>query len=120
MGLFAQTATPPSNGDGSLSDPYTIETLDNLYWLTQNSTEWDKYYIQTADIDASLTSSWDSGSGFLPIGNNTTKFTGNYDGQGHIVSNLTVNRSDGSLGFFGQIYTGGVVKNLGLQSVPFA
>ena len=64
--LFAQTAEQPS-GAGTSVDPYQIANLNNLYWLSQNSSEWDKIYEQTADIDASSTSGWNSGKGFSPI-----------------------------------------------------
>lgn len=74
---WAQTAIAPS-GSGTSGDPYLIATLENLYWVTQNSTSWNKYFRQTADIDATTTSTWDGGKGFLPIGNNPTQFTGNY------------------------------------------
>ena len=85
ISLIAQTATPPSSGDGSSGDPYQIDTLNNLYWITQNSDEWSAYYIQTANINASSSSSWDSNSGFTPIGNSNTRFTGSYNGDGHTI-----------------------------------
>ncbi len=112
---FAQTADPPSIGDGSSGSPYQIATLNNLYWITQNSGEWGKVYSQTSDIDASGTSGWAGGKGFTPIGNNTTEFTGSYDGQGHTISGLYINRPnsvDGTyIGLFG--YTnGGTIKNI--------
>ena len=91
IALIAQTATAPSSGDGSSGDPYQIATLNNLYWITQNSGEWDAYYIQTANIDASSSSSWDSNAGFTPIGNSGTRFTGSYNGDGHTISNLFIN-----------------------------
>ena len=59
--IKAQTATAPANGDGTSGSPYEIATLDNLYWLSQNSTEWDKYYIQTANLNATSTNTWDVG-----------------------------------------------------------
>ena len=49
--LLAQTAVPPALGDGTEANPYQIATWQNLYWLSQNSSAWDKYFIQTADID---------------------------------------------------------------------
>ncbi len=36
-----QTATAPSSGDGTSGDPYQVATLDNLYWITQNNTQWN-------------------------------------------------------------------------------
>ena len=115
--LLAQTATAPSFGDGSSGSPYQISTLNHLYWITQNSSEWDKYYIQTANIDAFSTSGWDSDSVFSPIGNNSTKFTGSYDGDGYIINGLTIDRSSTNyIGLFG--YTdGATIQDLGVTNV---
>ena len=60
LSLLAQTSDQPS-GSGTENDPYLVGTLDDLYWLTQNSSEWDQYYIQTSNIDASSTGTWDEG-----------------------------------------------------------
>ncbi len=111
---FAQTATAPSVGDGSSGAPYEIATLENLYWITQNSTEWNKYFKQTALINAAASSSWDGGSGFTPIGNSSTRFTGDYDGQEFIISNLYINRSaTSSIGLFGEA-NGATIVNVSL------
>jgi hypothetical protein len=116
-GLMAQTATPPVSGDGTSGNPYQIATLDNLYWITQNSGEWSAHYIQIADIDASTTSGWDSGAGFSPIGNITTNFTGSYNGNGHNIDNLYINRSlEDYIGFFGYA-ANSTISNLGLTNV---
>ena len=73
------------------------------------------HFALGSNIDASATSSWDSGAGFMPIGNSTTKFTGTFDGLGHTISNLTINRPTGStVGPFGYTFTGSVIKNVGL------
>ena len=116
LSLLAQTADQPS-GSGTENDPYLVGTLNNLYWLTQNSGEWDKYYVQTSDIDASSTSAWDEGQGFTPVGNNSTKFAGSYDGSGYTISGLTINRpSTNHTGLFG--YTNGsTINNLGVINV---
>ena len=79
-GAMAQTATAPSVGDGTSGTPYQIATLENLYWLSQNSTEWSKYYIQTANINASASSGWDGGQGWTPIGKSWDTFKGTFDG----------------------------------------
>ncbi|NUN70700.1 MAG: hypothetical protein HUU02_13440 [Bacteroidetes bacterium] len=107
-----QTADAPSSGDGTSGAPYQIATLNNLYWITQNSAEWSKYFIQTANIDASSTSSWDGGNGFTPIGSNATSFTGSYNGQDFSISGLTIARSSTDyVGLFGFI-SNGVVSNV--------
>ena len=119
--LIAQTSTPPSNyatSTGLSGDPYFISSLNNLYWLSQTSGDWDKYFEQTTDIDASTTSSWDGGAGFSPIGNITTAFTGSYDGQNHEISNLYINRPTAdNIGFFGRTGGSGLIQNLGLKDV---
>ncbi len=43
------------------------------------------HYILTSDIDM-------TGLNFSPIGNNSTPFSGIFDGNGHTISNLTINR----------------------------
>ena len=104
ISLVAQTSDPPS-GSGTSGDPYQIASLNNLYWVTQNSGEWNKYYIQTADIEASSTVNWDSGSGFSPIGNGSTAFTGSYNGQGYVIDSLFIHRpSTDYIGLFGFTY----------------
>ncbi len=103
--LSAQTATTPSAGDGSAGNPYQIASMENLYWITADASRWAYHYIQTADIDAAVTSGWESGNGWTPIGNIAgTPFSGSYDGQGHTISNLSISRSgtDGQ-GLFGYI-----------------
>ena len=114
IALQAQTATPPA-GSGTASDPYQVASLDNLYWVSKYSSTWDKYFIQTADINASATAAWNNNAGFSPIGNDTTPFTGSYDGQGSIIDSITISRSTtNNIGLFGKI-DGGVVKNLGID-----
>jgi hypothetical protein len=53
--LCAQTAIAPS-GSGTSGSPYQIASLENIYWITQNSSSWSSYFQQTADIDASSSS----------------------------------------------------------------
>jgi len=101
---YPQTATQPSVGDGSEGNPYQIENLENLYWIADDNSRWNYHYLQTSNIDASATSGWNGGEGWIPIGNNTTQFEGSYDGGGHTISNLYINRSDGEKqGLFGYI-----------------
>ena len=64
---IAASGVQPS-GSGTSGDPYLIATLSNLYWMTQDASRWTMVYRQTADIDATTSSSWDAGAGFLPIG----------------------------------------------------
>ena len=116
----SQTATAPAIGDGTSGNPYQIVTLDNLYWISQNTAEWSKYYVQTANINAGETSTWDAGSGFTPIGNSTTKFTGEYNGTGHTIDSLIINRSStNAIGLFGYTY-GANIDSLGLTNIDIS
>ena len=103
------------NGSGTSSDPYQIATLDNLYWMSQDSASLSKYFKQTADIDASSSSGW-SGRGFPKF---VFLFSGTYDGAGHTISGIYINDTTdkyGGDGLFMYIWAG-TVKNLGLINV---
>lgn len=79
-------------------------------------------YVLTRDIDASATSSWNGGKGFQPIAGDVDsgtsgfqgdQFYGIFDGQGHRITGLTINRTDeGNIGLFGLL--GGQIKNVAL------
>ena len=105
-----------SGGIGTPENPYQIETLLDLKFLSEHSGDWAKYFIQTANIDAAATSGWNGNAGFSPIGNSTTAFTGNYNGQNHTIAGLFINRSGTDyIGLFG--YNIGTISNLGLTNV---
>jgi filamentous hemagglutinin family protein len=71
-------------------------------------------YVLGADIDASATSGWNSGQGFTPVGDGSTAFTGQFDGLGHTISGLTINRpSSNYVGLFGRA-SGADFRNVGL------
>jgi len=75
------------------------------------------HYILDNDIDASVTKTWNSGDGFLPIGNTVNRFDGTFDGQGHKITNLYINRpSMNYIGLFGFITLNAEIKNLGVEN----
>lgn len=111
--IHSQTEPVDTDSDGKKE----VSTLSHLLWISTNSSGWSYSYEQTANIDASVTSGWDGGAGFSPIGISSPYFTGIYDGQGFTISNLTINRSGTyNIGMFG-IVNGGTIKNLGLVSI---
>jgi len=116
---WAQTATPPSAGDGTFDNPYQIATLDNLYWLSQTISAWGagNNFIQTADIDATTTSAWDGGAGFTPIGSFYTNFYGIFDGQGYSITGIYINRPDENYqALFGFSHEEGTLKNINIRN----
>ena len=65
-----------------------------------------------ADVDASGISNW------TPIGNLSTRFTGNFDGLGHTIDKLYINNSSSNyLGLFGATNSSSTIKNVGLINV---
>ena len=73
-------------------------------------------YALGSDIDASPTSGWNAGAGFTPIGDyaNDLPFTGLFNGLGHKISNLTINRpTTDYVGLFGYTY-GADIRNVNL------
>ncbi len=72
-------------------------------------------YALGSNIDATATSTWNANAGFLPVGNSTTRFTGTFDGLGHTISNLTVDRpTTNDVGLFGQAASGTAIRNVGM------
>ncbi len=74
------------------------------------------HYALGSNIDASVTSKRNRGAGFAPVGDNSTNFTGTFDGLGHTITGLYINRpSTDYVGLFG--YTNAAtIRNVGLVS----
>ena len=112
-----------SGGAGTSADPYKIANINDLIELSNTTADWatGKYFIQTAHIDASSTSTLNGGMGFSPIGVLHNEFKGSYDGQNYTISNLFINRpgtSDARIAMFGYVWGTGIsIQNLGLINV---
>ncbi len=99
---FAQSY---SGGSGTEQDPWQIATVEDLQAIGDNLSG---FFIQTSDIDASVTSGWNEGLGFEPIGGD---FDGVYDGNGYSISGLYINRpEDTRVGLFHRIH--GEIRNM--------
>ena len=114
--LAAITLVEPTKGDGTSDNPYQISTAAELYWFADkvnndNANYSSKNAVLIADIDleGSATNKW------TPIGNTTNQFKGTFDGGGHKITGLYINRSGNSNGLFGYLGEGGVIKNLGVD-----
>lgn len=91
-----------AGGSGTAADPWQVNTayhLNNLRYFVGPGHA-DKHFIQTANIDLGV-SPWNDGVGWLPIGYYSTvnevsiiPFSGNYNGNGHVIERLYINRSD--------------------------
>ena len=89
-----------------------------MRWLseTEEAWNWDEDWKLGANIDASETMYWNDGKGFLPISEKSNYYVGVFDGQGHVISNLYINRPEVKyVGLFGRVYRS-YIKNLGLEN----
>ncbi len=115
-----------SGGSGTAQDPYQIATAADLIAFGETSEDYDNHFILTADIDLDPKlpgrKVFDKaiiapkvGDDYLnPLG---TDFTGNFDGQGHTIKNLTISGGkSGYLGLFGLVRNGGRIRNVGLEN----
>jgi filamentous hemagglutinin family protein len=104
--------------------PYTL--VSSLAQLQGMSGDLAGHYALARDIDASATAGWNANggggfAGFEPIGAGTygspLAFTGVFDGLGHTIDELTINRPDtDSVGLFGSIAgADAAVRNVGLR-----
>ncbi len=109
--------TTSLQGSGSISDPFLVATLDDLRFMSEHQSHFRiSSFLQISDIDASDSQNWNNGEGWIPICSSTTsRFTGRYNGGGHIIHNLNINRPQQSyIGFIG--VNGGRVENLGIEN----
>ncbi len=78
------------------------------------------HYALGADIDASATSSWAAGEGFSPVGGAGPVFTGRFDGLGHRITGLSINRPGAdNQGLIGRSFDA-QVRNVGLVGAQVA
>ncbi|MDD2599076.1 MAG: hypothetical protein PHO37_07620 [Kiritimatiellae bacterium] len=118
------SAAAYSGGSGTSLDPYRISSKADLLELAGKPADYGKHFIQSATIN--LKDNLFTGAVIAP---NTaasadpfqgTPFTGSYDGQGHVIKNLTIEASGAKsyIGLFGKIAGSGcVVKNVSLHYV---
>ena len=105
-----------TDGDG-----YLIVTSDKaLAAITRAGLTGD--YRLGLDIDASGTDEWNGGDGFSPIAPaEDTNFSGSFDGDGHVVSELYINRTASAhIGLFGVASERSTIERVGVESVEIS
>ena len=125
-GAWAQTPTPPANGNGDVDNPYIITKAEELAWfrnevnsgknnicakIADNVEVIDlKDFCYAADASQNLEElSW------VPIGNNKIQYEGTFDGNGKTITNLYINASQTFMGLFGYTYQS-TIKNLTFEN----
>ena len=109
---FSNTSGTVILGTDTSATPTYYSVILNVTQLQNINDSLAKNYVLGSNIDASATSEWNSGEGFSPIGT----FFGSFDGLGHTISNLTINRpTQDYVGLFGYVGSGGAISNVGLE-----
>jgi len=89
---------------------YMITNIGELQWI-KNDLEAD--YVLQNDIDASWTKNWPGENGFVPIGNESSRFNGSLYGRGYKIKRLfTEGHRGGSIGLFGYIGEKGLISEI--------
>ena len=93
------------------SQKYIVYTAEGLLaWAEAARKDLSTSCTLAADLDLTDTE-------WTPVGNYENRYTGTFDGAGHILTGLTVNQETDYAGLFGAIGEGGTVKNLKLTEV---
>lgn len=110
-------------GNGTSENPYIISDYSDLVTLSQLiAEETDAHYagayyrvsVKFITVDAT------GGQTFIPIGSETKPFTGNFEGNGVIISGLTVDSNGNYVGLFGYVGAGAVISEVGLYKADIA
>lgn len=101
-------------GTGTQEDPFLIEDVLALQAMGDDLAA---HYALANAIDARGTSEWNEGAGFIPVGSESDPFTGSFDGRGHSITGLSIQRSSSKfIGLFGYVLDADV-KNVNLFNV---
>lgn len=127
--LTTKNASAQWTGAGTLTNPYQISDTTGLRQLSNGvkggNQYSDTYFILTNNIDMSGVTN------FIPIGgwnsngtsySGSNYFNGNFNGNGKIISNLTIlkdstNSNNQYIGLFGNIGSTGTIKNIGVKNL---
>ncbi|TKX85768.1 hypothetical protein EXE43_11890 [Halorubrum sp. SS5] len=110
----SQVDIDPSDlaGNGTEADPYRIANASELQAMADDL---NANYTLITDVNASNTVQWNDGRGFDPIGGDASNrsslpaFTGTFDGDGHTVTGLAIDRPNETYtGLFGSLESGTV------------
>ncbi|MBQ5816551.1 MAG: hypothetical protein IIW33_03715, partial [Oscillospiraceae bacterium] len=105
-------ATKFAGGTGTMTDPYLIETPEQLALLISGgSGDGNNFYKLTADIILNDTSKADWEKNATPWFAGMSTFRGTFDGNGHTVSGLYYNGEANS-----SAYAAGLFQRLGVNS----
>jgi hypothetical protein len=110
--VFNKNDLPTGTLDAT-NRPALYTVIQNVEQLQAMRNNLSANYLLGNHIDASATAGWNGGAGFDPI---APPYTGNFDGLGHIIDGLTINRPEkNDVGLFA-VMTGGQIRNTHLRN----
>ena len=108
-------------GNGTEAEPFVLKSADHLAWFRDyvnggHPNAWAKISDDVKAIDMSSVcheagTKYTDELSWTPIGNESNKYTGTFDGNDKIISNLYINATSVNTGFFGYA-TDGSIKNI--------
>ncbi len=101
-----------SGGNGTLGNPYQIGSVADWQELMNTSAVWNKYFIVIKNIDLKDVD-------LTTVGNETTSFTGSFDGAGYKISNASMISAYDKQALFG-VVNGASFSNVALENVTIA
>ena len=114
---------PPTGmtGNGTEAEPFVLKSADHLAWFRDyvnggHPNAWAKISDDVKAIDMSSVcheagTKYTDELSWTPIGNESNKYVGTFDGNDKIISNLYINATSDNTGFFGYA-TDGSIKNI--------
>jgi parallel beta-helix repeat protein len=102
------SAATYSGGSGTSESPYLLSSDSDIDTLSTTSADWGMNFTLINNITLV--------GNHTPIGKSSPYFTGDFDGNGYAIQNMTVYSTDGFAGFFGYISTGGNIHELGVET----
>ena len=123
-GVWAQTASQPSEGDGKTGNPYIITKAEELAWFRDQVNSGNNFIcakisddVEVIDMSTVCHAADESQNleelSWKPIGKYDYgyQYRGTFDGNGKTITNLYINASQNNVGLFGCTYKG-TIKNL--------
>ena len=123
-GVWAQTASQPSEGDGSTDHPYIITKAEELAWFRDQVNSGNNFIcakisdaVEVIDMSTVCHAADESQNleelSWKPIGKNDYgyQYRGTFDGNRKTITNLYINASQNNVGLFGYTMEG-TIKNL--------
>ena len=112
LGLSVQPIWATYGGDGTYQNPYQIATAQDLIDMGQTPADYDKHFILICDID--MQGYHFSQPIIAPMGDSVDAFSGTFNGNGHVIRNLSIS-GHSYIGLFGYVDSYGQISQLGIE-----